>query len=212
MQQLDAGLEREPLGGDLVDGAVTRRAEGDLVRLGLRLLDHVLHGVEAAVRMREQDERGDRNARDGDQVFRRIIRGRRHQRRDGDEVARGDEDRVAVGRRLHDRIDAERAARAGAVLDHGGLAEHVSELLGDETCCDVGHAARGEWDDDLDGARGPGLSGGGCGEERGEEEEAGEEGGGEPHGDGFPWWLTGRERIAERGGGSKADKLARFAD
>ena len=42
VQQLDAGLEREPLGGELVDGAGAGRGVGELAGLGLRLRDQLL--------------------------------------------------------------------------------------------------------------------------------------------------------------------------
>ena len=166
VQQLDAGLEREPLDRELVDGAVARRAEGELAGLGLGLLDHVLDRGEAAARMREQQQRRDGDAGDGDQVLVRIVGRRRHQRGDGDEVAGGDEDRVAVRRRLGHGVDAERAAGAGAVLDHHGLAERLGELLADEARADIGDAAGRERHDDADGAAGPGLGRRGRGEQR----------------------------------------------
>ncbi len=63
--------------------------------------------------------------------------------------------RVAVGRRL-DRLGAEVAARAAAVLDHHGLADALGQLLRQRARHHVGRTARREGDDDAHPARPPG--------------------------------------------------------
>ena len=93
--------------------------------------------------------------RDRHEVLVGIERHLRHQRGRRDEIAGGDQDRVAVGRRLGDGIGAERAARARAVLDHHRLAERLAELLPDQAGGHIGDAAGRERHDDAD--RAPGI-------------------------------------------------------
>ena len=73
-------------------------------------------------------------ADDGDvaEVLARIVWLVRHQRRvDRLRSDRGGEPRVAVGRRLRDRVRADDAAAAGPVLDHERLAELLLQFVGD---------------------------------------------------------------------------------
>jgi len=70
-------------------------------------------------------------------------------------LAGTDPDRGAVGRGLGDRVGADIAARARAVLDHDLLAETGAELLRDDPRDDVGAAAGREGDDQADRPIGP---------------------------------------------------------
>jgi hypothetical protein len=60
--------------------------------------------------------------------------------------------RVAVRRRLRDRIGADHARAAGAILHHHGRAGCLGDLRRDGARQDVGHAARRERHDDPDRA------------------------------------------------------------
>ena len=71
---------------------------------------------------------------------------------DGDLAGLAHQQRVAVGRRRHHRLRADGAGRAGAVLDHDGLAERFGERHRDQARDDVAGAARRIGDDDVDGA------------------------------------------------------------
>ena len=62
--------------------------------------------------------------------------------------------RVAVGIALGDRLGADRAAGAGTVVDHDFLAEHVADLVGDGAADDRGAAAGRERNHQRDGAGG----------------------------------------------------------
>ena len=55
---------------------------------------------------------------------------------------RGGEPSVAVGRRLRDRVAADDAAPAGAILDHEGLAELSLQRVGERAAENVGGAGR----------------------------------------------------------------------
>jgi hypothetical protein len=57
---------------------------------------------------------------------------------------RHDQQRVAVGRRLRDRVGADDRAGAGAVLHHEGLLELLGKVLRDHARIDVGRAAGAE--------------------------------------------------------------------
>ncbi len=80
-----------------------------------------------------------------------------HQRRVDGVRRRGEEQRVAVGRRPHHRFGAERAAGAGPVLDHDGLAQLPRQPLRGKPRDDVDLAAGRETDDQLDRASRIGL-------------------------------------------------------
>src|SRR5262249_6964858 len=64
-------------------------------------------------------------------------------------------ERVAVGRRTHDVLGADRAAGASAALDHERLAQHFGETVGSEPREYVGDAARAVGHDDFHGTRRP---------------------------------------------------------
>src|SRR5581483_3228167 len=70
---------------------------------------------------------------------------------------RGDEQRVAVLRRLCRERRAERATGAGLVVDEHLLPPERAELLRERAREDVESAARGVGRDDLDGALGESL-------------------------------------------------------
>src|SRR5690606_41460229 len=56
-----------------------------------------------------------------------------HVRIDGEDAARGHQQRVAVGRRFRDGVGTDIAARAAAVLDHHRLAPHLAERSEEHT-------------------------------------------------------------------------------
>ena len=82
----------------------------------------------------------------------RVVRQLRVQARvDGERTAIGQQDRVAVGRGLRDRIDAHDAVRARLVLDDDRLAHLLAHLLRERARGEVGRAA-GKRHDELDRA------------------------------------------------------------
>ncbi len=62
----------------------------------------------------------------------------------------GHDQRVAIGRRVHDLLDANRAAGAGPVLDDDGLTDGAGHAIEYDTGDDVGNAGGGEGHHDLD--------------------------------------------------------------
>src|SRR5215510_6000091 len=93
----------------------------------------------------------------GRKILDRIVRKVRAETR-GNRVRarRGNADRVAVGRRLGDRIRADIAAGTGTILDHNLLAEIPAELLRYNARNDVGAGSSREGDDQADRALRPG--------------------------------------------------------
>ena len=88
---------------------------------------------------------------DRDEILQRIVAELRlHERIDGERSVRAGEQRVAVGRGFRRHVGAEAAARAGAVLDHDRLAEHLLHVLAGDARDEVGVAARRERHDQPD--------------------------------------------------------------
>ena len=82
------------------------------------------------------------------------------------------EQSVAVGRGGGDGAGADGAARAGAVVDHDGLADLRGHLLEHDARDDVDRAACGERHDDADRPGRPLLRGGGPDRQQGDGSEA----------------------------------------
>ena len=101
----------------------------------------------------DQHRRKARDQRDRREVLEPVIRqvladhGAHHA---GDGVI---EQRVAVGRGAHDRVDADGAAGAALVLHHHLLAEHVGELLRGHARGEIDAAAGRQRNDELDRPR-----------------------------------------------------------
>ena len=132
-------------------GADAGRAEVELAGLRLGQRDKLLQRLGLDLRIDDDQHRhvgdvGDGNERGLDverhlrieELIGREDAGRRHQQR------------VAVGRSLGDRIGADIAARARAVLDDDRLAERLRHLVADRARQHVGEAAGGERRDQLD--------------------------------------------------------------
>ena len=69
---------------------------------------------------------------------------------DGQRRAGGEQEGVAVGERLGGGLGTDHAPGAAAVLDHELLAEHLAELVRPGPADEIGRAARGVGQDQLD--------------------------------------------------------------
>ncbi|XQU69884.1 hypothetical protein OJJOAM_002615 [Cupriavidus sp. H18C1] len=145
------GRDLELLAEHVAEAAGARRRVRILARVGLQRGQEFLVVLGREVRV-DRDHVGDvGQVRDGLEVLDRVVRQlriaggvdrhRRHRR---------DADRVAVRRRLGDRVGADRAAATGAVLDHHRLAQDLAHLIGRAAADDVRGAARGKRNDQLD--------------------------------------------------------------
>ena len=149
VQDVDAGLVAQHLEAQMRPGAGTRRAEGELARILLGVLEHLLECLHADRRM--DDEAGHHVAEAGNRGKALGIVGYLAQQRQVDRRrVRGHQQRVAVGGCLHRGLGADQAARAASVLDDELLAEDLPELVAPRPSHNVGAAAGREWHDDLD--------------------------------------------------------------
>ena len=169
MRDLDAGADLEQLHRQMEIAADSGRAIVDLAGRGLRRGDVVRQRLHRLRRMHHQHVRHRHHLRHRRQIAQHVI---------GqvlvDEVIDGDragaeQQRVAVGRRAHHRIDAERVARAAAVLDVELLAQDLAEVQREHARRRVGGAARRGRHQNLDRFCRPGRLRlrGGCGQEAG---------------------------------------------
>ena len=89
--------------------------------------------------------------RDRQQILERVERKRLlHERIDHELPGEHDAERVAVRRRLGDRLRRDRAGGGGAVLDHDRLAGLARDVIAEQPRAEVGDAAGGEADDQAD--------------------------------------------------------------
>ena len=119
------------------------RSHVDLAGIGLGIGDEFRNGFRREVRQHFHDQSdaiGDRDRRDVVHEVERQIG--KHRLIDG--VLRIDqEQRVAIGRRMHGRFGRDIAGGAGPDIDDELLAEMVAQILADEARVDVGRTARG---------------------------------------------------------------------
>src|SRR5437016_1476274 len=87
-------------------------------------------------------------------------------RADDERPLRRDEERLAVRLGAEDILGAEVLRRAGAVLDHHGLAELGGEMLAEDARHQIAVRAGRQRHDDADRAGGVDLRGGGGGEKK----------------------------------------------
>ncbi len=112
--------------------------------------DEVLHRLHAERRRDDQDEGVAPDERDrrerAQRIVGRVLLQERHLHHRG---IGGDEERVAVGRRLDHRVRGDRAVGAELVLHHEGLSHRLAERVGEDAGDDVGRSARGKVQQDA---------------------------------------------------------------
>ena len=146
-----AGLGLEKLGGHVERAAGAGRTIGQFARFALREREQFLEVLGREVAVDHQHVLGGGHHADRCQVLQRVVRHLGRQRRVDRQRHGLQADRVAVGRRLGDRIHTEVASRAGLVLDEHRFAECLAPLVGDQAPDDVGAAAGGVGHNQLDG-------------------------------------------------------------
>jgi hypothetical protein len=158
MYQLDAGGAGEIFAGDVAGSAGAGRTEIDLVGIGLRIGDQFGHALRRERRMHHQRIRRIANHADRRKILARIVAGILVERgADRQRAGVAEQQRVTVGIALGDRLGADRAAGAGAIVDHDLLAEQFAHLVGNGAADDRGTAAGREWNHQRDRAGGIGL-------------------------------------------------------
>jgi hypothetical protein len=118
---LDAGCKPEPFRVEVRRAAGPAGTEEDLARARPRKLDEILERFHAQRRRHHERALGITDPGDAGEILERVVGKIAVQRRVDRESGGTDEERVAVGRGLRDEGRADRAARAGAVLDHHRL-------------------------------------------------------------------------------------------
>jgi hypothetical protein len=130
VQQVDLGHVLEELAAQMNRRARARRGERILAGIVARQLDQLRHRLGRHARAHDQQvgqrpQHGDRGEILGGIVRQLGV----ERRRDGVAGHAVEPDRVAVGRRMGDRIGADIAARAALVLDDELLAGELAQLL-----------------------------------------------------------------------------------
>ena len=160
MHGIDTGHALEHLAGQVRRAALARRAVGQLAGVGLQVLDEVGHVGGGHGRIGLQEHMHARHGSHGRQVL-FGIEGQLavDHRVDGDGPARAEQQRVAILGRAHGFADADVAARAGLVVHHHRLAQHLGHGGRDGARQHIGRAAGREVHDQAHGALGPFVAG-----------------------------------------------------
>ncbi len=140
VNDVDAGRHLEELDGEMTDGRRAERSDVDLARIGLRVGDEFLEVLDRKLWAHVQDQRQLGQPRDQRDVAQEIERQRLQRHVDG-VGRRGEEKRVAVGRRTDDGLGADIGAAAGPVVDDHRLAEPLGQPLSHQARNEVGGAA-----------------------------------------------------------------------
>ena len=140
-------------------GADAGRAVGDAAALRLGPGDEALEILDGHVLRRDHGDVGHFPGEGDEQevALRVVAHVAIGELVDGSVGDRRGAERVAVGRRFRDRVHADVAGSAGAVLHHEGLAEALRKLLGHQAGEHVGRAAGRPGDEDAHGLVGPGA-------------------------------------------------------
>jgi hypothetical protein len=142
----------------MIGGAGARRGHGELVGFLARKLDELLHRLRRHRRMHLQHDGRERDHRDRHEVLPPFVGGTAgHGRRKQDRPVGAEQESVAVGIGLRDRLAADQPTRAGAILHHKRLAKLRLQLVGDDARRAVHVPAGRIRHDDLHGAIRPFL-------------------------------------------------------
>ena len=132
--------------------ADARRGIRHAARFGLGRLDQLVERVERRAGLGHEHEVGIVDRRDRHEVAHQLERLVRDQRFVDGVRVRHQQQRVAVGRALGDRVGADDRAGAGAVVDDHVLPQRLLQPLCDDAAEDIGRAAGCERHDDADRA------------------------------------------------------------
>ena len=157
VQQIDPRQLLQQLAGEMIAGADAARPERVLAGLGLRASDQIGEIAEGAGGAHRETDRHLRHQADRGEIAQRIERklgiDRRHHRHRRGRQQQG----AAIGRRLHDRLQADRAAGAGPVLQDEHALGLRRQPLDQEPRGDIDRPAGGVGHNDAHRARRPFL-------------------------------------------------------
>ena len=151
MHDIDVGRQLEQFARQMRQAAGTGRGEIQFPRLRLGERDQFLHvpGGEVGRDYQHLGHGGDQRHRR--EILQRIIGDLFHARADSERARTRDCDGVTVGWGLGDRVGAEHAALAAAVVDQHRLLGNLGHALSDHARDNVIGAAGRERHDQLDG-------------------------------------------------------------
>ena len=152
VHDVDACDLLELLGHDVARAAVALRRVGQLLRVGLGIVDQLLHRLGRNRGVNDQHVGRFRNQADRGEVLGGIVGQLQEMRQDRLRRVKSHIDGVAVGRRLGDEVGRDRAGGAGLVFGDGGFSALV-ELVREGAADDIGNAARRRRHDDPDRLR-----------------------------------------------------------
>jgi len=121
VHDVQARLQFQELHAEVVVRAVSRRAVVELAGLRLHPGDELRHRVDGHRFVHHEREAGRADVRDRGKLLHHVVGDLRIKMRRGDDRRGSDHDRVAVGRRLHHDIGADRPGGARPVLDEERL-------------------------------------------------------------------------------------------
>ncbi|MOA02496.1 hypothetical protein D3C78_1219490 [compost metagenome] len=186
------------------------RGKGVLAGVGLGQGDEFLHGLGRHAVVNDEHAGHGHHVGDGGEILDRVI----GQLGDDGRVGavrghRGHAYGVAIGRSLGNGIGTDGAARAAAVLDHHGLAQHLAHLVGQQARDHVGRSARAERHDQAQGTVGVIGLGMGQGRQQGGRSagcKAGQKGSTQGHGC-SPGHVVLKQAFWAGSAGTKRDKM-----
>ncbi len=168
-QRVEPGVALEQLDGEMAGGADGGGPERVFLRVLADELEEVLEVVGRHARRGAHDQRSVGEQRHRGEVLHHVVGHALVEERIDDVHRGGQQQGVAVGRRLGDGVGADRSGRAaGAVLDDEVLPHRLVELLHQDAGDAVDRSAGRERHHHGDRARGVGLGRCGRGCERGE--------------------------------------------
>ncbi len=125
---LDAGFAHQQFAGEMRDRAGAGGGEIELARIGLGVAQQFGERLDAERRLDHQHRGHRADPGDRRQVLERIEGRRRAQvRRHQHRRHRGHQQRIAIGRRVDDRLCADDPTGAGLVLDHDRVADRPGQ-------------------------------------------------------------------------------------
>jgi hypothetical protein len=148
---LGPGHALEQLAGEMNGRAIAGRGVVELARIGFRVVDQVLHGLDLGqLLLHHQDIGQVRDLRDRDEVLLGIVGELGIEILVDRDLRRHDEQRRAVGRALGDAVHADIGGRTRDVLDDDARMPQRGEAIGDDAPDDVSGATGGIRDDQFE--------------------------------------------------------------
>ena len=141
----------------MLGAADAGRTEADLARIAAGIGDQFTHALVARVRAGRQHKGKVHHGRQWREILHRLVRQLPVQR-SRDRMPTGNQQQgVAIGCRLGDKVGSDIAARTGACLDQHRLPQALGQLGADHARHHIAIATGSKALDEIDRARGPGL-------------------------------------------------------